>query len=88
VKLYLYIPSWFTQGQFGLELLLFIANKEVFYLFIYLPFLNHSSEYIKSSEIVTEYWREYERSGRGLFEVLSRYFFGSTLEIHEYHQYG
>ena len=44
------MPSWFAQGQLDLGLLLFIANKEVFYLLIYLPFLNHSSEYIKSSE--------------------------------------
>lgn len=38
--------------------------------------------------MVIEYWREYERSGRGLFEVLSRCFFGGTSEIHEYPQYG
>jgi len=83
------MASWFAQGQLDLDLLLFIANKEVFYLFIYLPFLNHSLEYVKSSEeLVIEYWREYERSGRGLFEVLSRYFSGGTLEIHEYPQYG
>ena len=83
------MPSWFAQEQLDLNLLLFIANKEVFYLFIYLPLLNQSSEYIKSSEeMVIEYWREYERSGRGLFEVLSRYFSGCSLEIHGYPQYG
>ena len=61
----------------------------MFYLFIYLPFLIQSSEYIKSGEeMVIEYWREYERSGRGLFEVLSHYFSGGTLEIHEYPQHG
>ena len=68
MELYLYMPSWSAQGQLDFDLLLFIANKEVFYLFIYLPFLNHSSEYMKSSEeMVIEYWREYERSSRGLF---------------------
>jgi hypothetical protein len=41
-----------------------------------------------SEEVVVEYWKEYERNGCGLFEVLSGYFSGGTLEIHEYPQYG
>ena len=83
------MPSCFAQGQLDLNLLLFIANKDVFYLFIYLPFLNQSSEYIKSSEeMVIECWREYESSDRGLFEVLSCCYSRGTLEIHEYPQYG
>ena len=84
MELYLYMPSWFAQGRTDLNLLLFIANEEVFYLFIYLPFLNQSSEYVKSSEeMVIEYCRQYGRSGCGLLEVLSRYFSGGSLEIHE-----